>query len=284
MGRNEYYIINPSQYPVRNIKIYILPASPDPEVFSVILPKWSMWEKIPAENWMVTMTGYSSDDFPLEAEVRERVYSAVSDRISSYTSRADTLFTSGIVLTVAGLINWFLPDPLILIDEAVISAAGILLAAGGIKGRKNRSQYRENLTDLEMQLRKIRMHPHPVLTRIYDAVRERHNSGMTEPGTGDLEEETRWMVKLIDFGELIDQGETDNAELEEIAEVISRFVPAEKLTGIKNKFGFSDKRYKKKAEAEAEKRGLSAETLDVYLDFYNGIKKYLSEENRGSSH
>jgi hypothetical protein len=284
MGRNEYYVINPSQYPSRNIKIYILPAAPDPEVFAVILPERIITPKMPAESWTITLTGYSSDDFPLEAEVREQVYAAVSERITSHTTRSDTLFTSGIVLTAAGIINWFLPDPLILIDEAVISAAGIILAAGGIKGRKRRSKYRENLTELEMQLRKIRLQPHPVLSRIYDAVRERHNSGTAGPGSGDLEEETRWMVKLIDFGEMVDRGETDNAELEELTRVISRFIPAEKLSGAKKKYGFSGTRYRKKAAAEAEKRGLSADTLDVYLDFYSSIKKYLSEENFGSTH
>jgi hypothetical protein len=281
MKKDRYYIINPAEYPLRKLKIYLLPASEDPGHFGMMFPK-GITKGTPASGkWKIGIAGFPGIEGALEAEVRERVHEKLEAEIASGAGRKDMLFSTGVILTVLSIVNWVLPDPLIIVDEVFMTASGIILSILGWRGRRNKDLHQEKLTDLEMQLREVDVEENPTLSLLYQAVKERESSEKSSGFAGDIEAETEWMVRLFDFGSLVSEGKTDPAELEEISNIISRFLPLKELARLEKKTGGSGKRYKNRIRKVSERHGISDGVIDVYLEFYKGITRYFSERNLG---
>jgi len=228
--------------------IYILPRGAAPDQYLVIYPAGLELELkkllISGSYSIRTYKGLTSEAV---GKVKEILVGKAERRLERLKSRGTNMFAAGTVIAVFGLLNWFIPDPLPMIDELILTFGGAAVALAGFARRRRGIEEFERRGEIVAEdIDGIEVQEDPFLSHCAAAIRERGT--LSEPG---VEEESRWLVKYTDIDALITAGTVTDLELVRFFRLVKKMIPLETLTRgtrrrrdgliqrLQNQYGFS---------------------------------------------
>ncbi len=263
--------------------LYLLPKGPGTEDFIVVYPKGLERgiKKLIIE-YPARIKGYTGLDPDAVEQVRDNFKEKTDIVLNRKKSRGSNLFTSGVIIGVFGLLNWFIPDPVPLVDELGLTLLGAALALYGVNLR--RKGYEVSGRRAEIATRDIcamEYEDDPLLSRIFMSIQTRHDplrrGSLQEEGEVDpIEAESLWLAQYGDMETLVSIEGYSRKELESFMRMLDELMSMGTLAALdrgNNRFTLHRKiRKKRKLQRTI---GLSRESIDVYLAFYRSIEDFL---------
>ena len=270
-----YKILRMDQYREpfgREETIYIIPRGADPDQFLVIYPaKLEQELKKLIISGQYSIRAYEGLQAGAVEDIRESLLEKASAYLNRIRSRGANMFATGTVLAVFGLLNWFIPDPLPLVDEMILTFGGAAVALAGFARRMRGYEEFERRTEIvRADVLGIPEKEDPFLSHCAAAIRDRHR-----PGEGDLvEQESRWLVKYTDLDALITSGTVTKEELIPFFRLLKKLIPLETLSS-KTWWGERQERNRRKGLIRRlqYRYGFTTDALALYTALYKAWKE-----------
>lgn len=264
--------------------LYLLPKGPGTEDFIVVYPKGLERgiKKLIIE-YPARIKGYIGLDSDAVEQVRDNFKEKTDIVLNRKKGRGSNLFTSGVIIGVFGLLNWFIPDPVPLVDELGLTLLGAALALYGVNLR--RKGYKVSGRRAEIATRDISAMEYeddPLLSRIFKSIQTQHDplprGTLQEEGEVDpIEAESLWLAQYGDMETLVSVEGYSRKELESFIRMLDELMSMDTLAALdRDNTRFNLHRKIRKKKKLQQTIGLSRESIDVYLAFYRSIEDFLA--------
>ena len=264
--------------------IWILPLSADPARYRVLCPSRMRPKLLDlAIQGKLELKQYPGCPAEAAAAVREQLIAVCRSRAEAAANRWNTLVVGGGGLAVLGLINWFVPDPLPLVDELLLTFGGAGLAyAGYTRRRRDLPALRDKAELAARALVSLRPIEDPLLGRIASAIRARtrpDSGDWTDPRLDPLEAESAWLVVHLDLRSAREQGEVTEAQLRNLVRVVEDALPLRRLRTLSRRVHErpADRRARKGLAKVADHHGMSRDAVAVYGEFHRIARETLED-------
>lgn len=248
------------------VDVYLVPVSAQPEDCRLLVPR--LTEQTMRE--IAGRGGLRVRHFPVTDETREAAGREIgrlwAQSVAGYRSRRTTLFAAGLGLAALGLLSWFVPDPLLLVDEIAFVVAGALMAVTG-----GRALFGPDFRALRSASSRLTWSADALLSRVHRALQAR------EKAAGDVEAESAWLVEYADLGRPLASGEVAPATVRRTLAALSQFIPFERLLALESRSGSRARAGLRKLRHRLEERhGLGEPALTVLCAFYRSAREHLA--------
>jgi hypothetical protein len=267
--------------------IYIIPLSSSQKEYAVIYPTFPPGTIIKTlEEKHLELRKFLGCPEDTVNKVKKAIQDMIHSDLKETSTKQSTLFFSGILLILFGIVNFILPDPLVILDEILILLGGIWMLGGGIKLRKTYKALKITQKNMESKIKSIPVTEDPITSGIFASIQakdERILKEIKEDFSIDnmkdrIEVETRWYVDYINIEDLIQKKQVKKEEVKNFMKGINCIIPLKKIACLEQKIHkkmvkgekiLSLTRALKKLQRKITKKtGFSMDAITVYSEFY----------------
>ncbi|MBN2441273.1 MAG: hypothetical protein JXJ04_08000 [Spirochaetales bacterium] len=294
----KYRLLQSEKLPVPNEEkkiIYMIPLSSSQKHFAVIYPDCP----VPALLESIARGTIELRRFmgcPDEAvhKVKQALGELIRREIKTFAAKQSSKYFLGILLIGFGIIDFFLPDPVIFLDEILIIAGGGWILSSGIKLKKIHNKLKSEEEACIKRISQITVNEDPLCSGIFASIQAKDElliKELREDFSIDslkdrIEVETRWFVDYIKIEELIQNKQVRKTDVKNIMNGIGCILPLKKIVILEEKIhkrmvkGKSTHKLsgilKKMKKQIMENSGFSDDAITVYSEFYKSAAAYFA--------
>jgi hypothetical protein len=278
--------------------IYIIPLSSSQKQYAVIYPAIHPGSLLKSlEEKKLELRKFLGCPEETVNNVKKAIQDMIHTDLKESSSKQSTLFFSGILLIVFGIINFVLPDPLILLDEVLMLLGGIWVLGGGIKLRKTYKALKINQENLELKIKAIPVTEDPITSGIFASIQAKDEHIVKQIKKDfsidtikdRIEVETEWYVDYINIEELIQNNQAKKEEVKTFMKGINCIIPLKKVVCLEKKINKKMLKGEKTLSLTralnslqrkiSKKSGFSIDAIIVYSEFYKSALSWF--QSRG---
>jgi hypothetical protein len=247
------------------VSVYVVSLSGDPGDFRILWPRISDLKLIRFLDWgRLEIRSFSDPAVNAERKVRALISDRARACLTSARRRAGTLLTTGAALFLLGVASFFLPDPLLAVDETILTVGGVSLFLLGIRTRSWITSFRMPPETT------VRWREDPLLTSAFRALREKEQTSQSD---GSIDDQSRWLVDHVDIPALINSGSMTREEVAQTLAVIGEFIPFRRILHLEHGTGRRAARSRRILRTRlAFLNGLSEDAITVYTELYRSAQ------------
>ena len=261
--------------PLHGDFFYAIPLSDDPEEYSLIYPELSAEGLVSlllsGRLEIKTFAGCTADVLGDVKQTIEEKLKLFRERLKS---KSTGFFTGGVILAVLGLLSFFVPDPIPLLDESFFVLLGGGFAFYGYQlRRKQLADFEESIQGALAANEELEEEEDPLLSNIFQALRYSSeidsNAGSSDKELEKIGEEAERLRALVDVENLARDRYVDKDELRLTLSVLQKVFPAKKMIKYQSKAETGDKKRKRLLGKLNEQFGLSSNAFDIYTELFS---------------